>query len=67
VQNTNAHAVDMINAAVRGGVPWVRLNDGPAGQTYDPALPPERLPDTVDRQLADVFVQYSGELFHPEW
>jgi hypothetical protein len=67
VQNTNAHAVDMINAAVRGGVPWVRLNDGPVGQTYDPAQPPEMLPDTIDRQLADVFIQYAGELFAMEW
>jgi hypothetical protein len=67
VQNTNAHAVDMINAAVRVGAPWVRPNDGPAGQTYDPALPPERLPDTVDRQLAAVFIRYAGELFELDW
>jgi pimeloyl-ACP methyl ester carboxylesterase len=67
VQSTNAHAVDMINAAVRGGVPWVRLNDGPVNQTYDPAHPPEMFPDTIDRQLADLFVRYAGELFSLEW
>ncbi len=63
VQSTNAHAIDMINAAVRGGVPWVRLNDNPADQTYDPADPPEMLPDTVDRQLPDLFARYAEELF----
>jgi hypothetical protein len=67
VQNTNAHAVDMINAAVRVGAPWVRLIGGPVGQTCDPALPPERLPDTVDRQLAAVFIRYAGELFELDW
>ncbi|MBN2084906.1 MAG: hypothetical protein JW748_06735 [Anaerolineales bacterium] len=67
VQSTNAHAVDMINAAVRGGVPWARLNDNPAGKTYDSAQPPEMFPDTVDRQLPDLFIRYAGELFALEW
>ncbi|MBN1438980.1 MAG: hypothetical protein JW929_06170 [Anaerolineales bacterium] len=67
VQSTNAHAVDMVNAAVQGGVPWVRLNDYPAGQTYDPAAPPEMLPDSADRQLSELFIRYAGELFALEW
>jgi len=63
VQTTNAHAVDMVNAAVQGGVPWVRLNDGPVNRTYDPADPPEMLPDTADRNMSDMFVRYAEELF----
>jgi pimeloyl-ACP methyl ester carboxylesterase len=63
VQSTNAHAVDMVNAAVQGGVPWVRLNDGAVNQTYDPARPPEMPPDTIDRQLPDLFVRCVQELF----
>jgi pimeloyl-ACP methyl ester carboxylesterase len=50
VQTTNAHAVDMINGAVKGGVSWVRLNDYPINQTYDPQAPPQMFPDSMDRQ-----------------
>ena len=67
VQSTNAHAVDMVNAAVQGGVPWVRLNDGPVNRTYDPADPPEMLADTVDRRISDLFVRYTEELFALDW
>ncbi len=35
VQPTNDHAIDIVNAAVAGGVPWVRLNDYPANESYD--------------------------------
>jgi pimeloyl-ACP methyl ester carboxylesterase len=62
VQSTNSHAVDMVNAAVQGGVPWVRLNDGPVNQTYDPTHPPEMLPDEIDSRLSELFVRYAGEL-----
>ena len=45
VQSTNNHAIDIVNAAVAGDVPWVRLNDYPANQSYDlenqPAMYPE--------------------------
>jgi hypothetical protein len=67
VQSANSHAVDMINAAVQGGVLWVRLNDGPVNQTYDPSHPPEMLPDTIDLQIPDLFLRYVDELFAFEW
>jgi hypothetical protein len=67
VQSTNAHAVEMINAAVRGGAPWMRLNDYPEGQTYDPVNPPAMLPDSVDGRLPGLFAAYVRELFALEW
>jgi len=63
VQPTNAHAVDMINAAIKGGVPWVRLNDYPPNQTYDPKAPPQMFPEQMDRQLAQTVIRYAQELF----
>ncbi|MBW1880643.1 MAG: hypothetical protein JRJ84_19985, partial [Deltaproteobacteria bacterium] len=51
----NKHTTDMANAAVAGGVPWVRVNlpdqDNPVGATYsDNAMPtflPGRLGDST--------------------
>lgn len=63
VQPTNAHAVDLINAAIKGGAPWVRLNDYPPNQTYDPNAPPPMLPEQMDRQLAPTVIRYAHELF----
>lgn len=63
VQPNNAHAVDMINAAIKGGVPWVRLNDYPPNQTYDPKAPPQMFPEQMDRQLAQTVIRYAQELF----
>lgn len=45
VQPTNAHAIEIVNAAVDGGVPWVRLNDYPANERYDLANPPAMYPE----------------------
>jgi hypothetical protein len=33
VQSNNNHAIDIVNAAVAGGAPWVRLNEYPPNQT----------------------------------
>ncbi len=63
VQPNNAHAVEMINAAIKGGVPWVRLNDYPPNQTYDPKAPPAMLPEAMDRQLTQTVIRYAKELF----
>ncbi len=63
VQPNNAHAVDMINAAIKGGVPWVRLNDYPPNQTYDPQSPPPMFPEQMDQQLAQTVIRYARELF----
>jgi hypothetical protein len=59
VQRDNSHAVEMINAAVVGGVPWVRLNDDPPNRTYDPSNPPVMLPDSIDRTLPELFIRYA--------
>lgn len=63
VQPNNTHALDMLNAAIKGGVPFVRLNNYPANQTYDVKNPPQMLPDTLDRQRAQTVIQYAQELF----
>lgn len=63
VQPDNFHAILMVNNAVNGGVPWVRLNDLPPNQTYDPENPPAMLPDSTDRQQDLIIVDYAAELF----
>ncbi len=64
VQPDNAHAILMVNNAVSGGVPWVRLNNETPNQTYDLANPPAMLPDaTLDRQQDRFIVEYAKELF----
>lgn len=51
IQPTPAHAVEMVNAAVNGGLPWVRLNYYPPNQMYDPKAPPVMFPEQQDRML----------------
>ncbi|MBM3131381.1 MAG: hypothetical protein FJ009_22500 [Chloroflexi bacterium] len=63
VQPNNAHAIDLINAAIKGGAPWTRLNDYPPNQTYDPKSPPQMLPEQQDRQLDQRVAKYAHELF----
>jgi pimeloyl-ACP methyl ester carboxylesterase len=63
VQPDNAHAILMVNNAVNGGVPWVRLNDYPPNQTYDPNAPPAMFREQMDRQLAQTVIRYATELF----
>jgi len=63
VQPDVSHAINMVNIAVNGGAPWVRLNDLPPDQTYDPENPPAMIPDTMDRGLDLLAVQYAQELF----
>jgi pimeloyl-ACP methyl ester carboxylesterase len=55
-------ALQMVNAAVDGQSPWVRLNDLPPNQTYDPSASPPMLPDAVDGKLMDLIVEYAPEL-----
>ena len=59
VQRENTHAIDIVNAAVAGGAPWVRLNEYPAGQTYDAANPPAMLADSLDKQLERTVAAYA--------
>ncbi len=63
VQINNNHALDLINAAIRGGVPWVRLNALTPNQTYDAKNPPPLLPESQDRQLPQTVIQFAQELF----
>ena len=51
------HTADMVNAAVAGGVPWVRVNlpehNNPVNATYDAGNQPEYLPgELADRPWA---------------
>ncbi len=57
-----SHAIKMINAAVKGGAPFVRLNDYPANQQYDVNKPPAMLSDTLDTQYVARIIQYAQEL-----
>ncbi len=63
VQPDNAHAILMVNNAVNGGVPWVRLNNETPNQTYDSANPPAMLPESMDRQKDLLIVEYAKKLF----
>lgn len=61
-QQDHSHAIDMINAAIAGGVPWVRLNDLPPNQTYDESSLPPMLPESLDRDLAPLVAEYATEM-----
>lgn len=63
VQPSNQHAIDMISEAIKRGVPWTRLNDYPANQTYEVKNPPHMLPGAMDRQLVETVIQHAQELF----
>jgi len=63
VQPDNAHAILMVNNAVNGGVPWVRLNDLPPNQTYDPANPPAMLPEQNSNVLPALVLKYVQQMF----
>lgn len=57
-----AHTVLMINNAVQGGVPWVRLNDETPNQTYQLDTLPPMLPESMDRQRDQLIARYAQEL-----
>lgn len=59
VQPENRHAIEIVNAAVAAGLPWVRLNDNPPNQTYDPANPPAMLPEAQDKRLEEIIAEYA--------
>ncbi len=63
VQPDLSHAINMINNAVQGGVPWVRLNDLTPNESYDPDAPPAMIPDSMDKGLDILAIQYAHELF----
>jgi pimeloyl-ACP methyl ester carboxylesterase len=59
VQPNNNHAIDIVNAAVAGDVPWVRLNEYPPDQTYDVNNPPAMLDDALDKQVDVIIARYA--------
>ena len=59
VQSQNTHAIEIVNAAVAAGLPWVRLNEYPANQTYDAANPPAMLPNNMDKKLEQTVAAYA--------
>lgn len=59
VQMNNNHAIDIVNAAVAGDVPWARLNEYPPGLTYDINDPPVMLPDEQDKHLETIVAVYA--------
>jgi pimeloyl-ACP methyl ester carboxylesterase len=63
VQPDVSHAVYMVNAAVEGAPPWVRLNDHSPNQTYDPDAPPEMRSARGGPTLDEVMLGYVEELF----
>lgn len=64
VQPNNDHAIDIVNAAVTGNVPWVRLNDYPPNQTYDKNNPPAMFPESEDRMLEQRVARYADEIIN---
>jgi pimeloyl-ACP methyl ester carboxylesterase len=62
VQMNNNHAIDIVNAAVAGGVPWVRLNEYPPNQTYDAANPPAMLPEAQDKRTDAIVAEYARHI-----
>jgi dipeptidyl aminopeptidase/acylaminoacyl peptidase len=66
VQPDNAHAILMVNNAVNSGVPWVRLNDLPPNQTYDPASPPPMLSEDESNALTALVLKYIRQMFELE-
>ena len=63
VQPDVSHAINMVNAAVQGEVPWVRLNNLLPDQTYDPVNPPPMLPEKADSTLETLIASIAKELF----
>jgi pimeloyl-ACP methyl ester carboxylesterase len=63
VQSDVSHAVHMVNAAVEGPAPWVRLNDYPPNETYDADDPPEMFPNRSETSLNERMLDYAEEMF----
>ncbi len=63
VQPDVSHAVHLVNAAVEGLSPWVRLNDYAPNKTYDPDNPPEMFPNRSETSLDERMLEYAEEMF----
>lgn len=63
VQPDQAHTVLMINNAVKGSCPWVRLNDEAPNRTYSLENIPLKPSGGSRSQLEELVVLYAEELF----
>jgi pimeloyl-ACP methyl ester carboxylesterase len=63
VQPDVSHAIRMVNAAVEGTSPWVRLNDYVPNQDYDLDAPPAMFPNRGDVSIGERLLDYAEELF----
>lgn len=63
VQPTNNHAIEIVNAAVEGGVPWVRLNDYPPNQTYDIDNQPAMYAEGESKDTEALIARHALEIF----
>jgi pimeloyl-ACP methyl ester carboxylesterase len=57
-----SHAVNMVNAAVEGAPPWVRLNNYAPNETYDPDNPPAMLPNRSEVSLDERLLNTAEEM-----
>lgn len=62
VQPDVSHAVAMVDAAMGGVAPWVRLNRLAPNQTFDVSRPPAMLPESWDRRRDREIAGYAREL-----
>ncbi len=62
-QPDNTHAIHMVNLALHGGVPVVRLNDALITKPLDPKNPPAWLPEEKDREIPAYIARQAKELF----
>ena len=61
-QDEPTHALVMINAAVQGSAPWVRLNDLEPNQFYDLDAPPPMFPGRA-ANMNTMVIEFARELF----
>lgn len=66
VQPDTTHAMAMIDAAMKGGVPSVRLNDMRANLTFDATTPIAMLSEEMDKDREALVVRYAQELLMGE-
>jgi pimeloyl-ACP methyl ester carboxylesterase len=62
VQPNNDHAIDIVNAAVASGVPWVRLNDDAPNLSYDKSDPPAMLSEAQTRDIDALIARYAWDI-----
>jgi pimeloyl-ACP methyl ester carboxylesterase len=62
-QDSPEHAVVMVNAAVNGDPPWVRLNDDPPNTIYALSPLPPMFPGSAGSRLNGLVADFAQELF----